>query len=215
MRVGRLVKVVENELHRNRTTLQGVSLIDGKLNFASAEAFYAYARAAFHIDRENPNHLTMFTLFNVADLDEHNPLHWRMLLSLLGELYLAPPKTKPKSSMYNFYLIYKDYAAVKKKHPSFTETAICEQLRRHQKSRYGKYQIDALRKLVRKARSKKYNLVLRYPDTSGLFVRGLRARLEYHGHSWTDENALIVSRLLRLAEEQLGKIDGKHLDQFE
>jgi hypothetical protein len=82
----------------------------------------------------------------------------------------------------------KDYLDVTKNDPELSDLEVCKLLRRDKayKAKYGDYNIDALRKLVRHARSPKYNLYLRHPEMRNPLLQKIRDGFERRKVPWDE-----------------------------
>jgi hypothetical protein len=89
---------------------------------------------------------------------------------------------------------------VKGAHPTIKDSALCKFLRTYKKYRekYGHYNLDALRKIVRNARSPKHNITLRYPEMNNL----LDACERNHG-VWNEELTRRLVSISLLEEKKI------------
>jgi hypothetical protein len=144
---------------------------------------------ALTLDEANPRDIQILRAFKVAGLDHRNPLHWRELLEVFAEAHFGKKKTKPvKWDSRKFYSLSKDYLNVKRDHPEILDFEVCKLLMRDKvyKDKYGAYNLHALRKLVRHARSAKHNLYLRHPEMRDPLLQEIRDGFERRNKPWDE-----------------------------
>jgi len=159
--------------------------------------FLSMSRIAFKLDAKIETDRPVLRAFEKAGLDCRNPLHWKQLMEMFAEAHFGPSKTKPKRSVSELWIIYQDYLSAKRENPKANESQICVFLQKdkHLKTKYGDYQFDALRKLVRDAKDPEHNVLLRYPDLKDPLLKVLRDTYERAGKQWTPQFEETVTKL--------------------
>jgi hypothetical protein len=176
---------------------EGISFEKGKLRFETNEAFQKWTRLVFDLESSIPENKLLQTVFDMAGLDYEDPLHWKTILLVFCRHHFSPKKLKPRKSWVEIANIYSDYKSIKDKYPKFTEKQICEHMRRHMAKDYQKYNKDALRKIVRQARTQERNVEIRYPNAPNVAVAVARSIFEGGGVQWSKEREADTIEILR------------------
>jgi hypothetical protein len=159
----------------------------------------ATSRCALRLRKDDEDPSAMLRAFEAAGLDHRNPLDWRTLLSLFAEAHFGKIRTKPqKWDVAALLDVLGDDREVQKMDPELSDVKICKLLRtdKRYKSKYSKYHLDALRKLVRHARSPKHNVLLRHPEMRDPLLQIFREKYESRGVVWDPQREANLKRLI-------------------
>ena len=162
------------------------------------------SRAALILDEADPDDAVILDAFKAAGLDHRNPLHWRTLLGCFAEAHFGKKTTKPvKWNAFELMVLLRDYLNAKHNRPKMSDLEICKLLMRDRayKDKYGKYNLDALRKLVRRARSPKYNFYLRHLEMRDPPLQAIRNSFECRGMPWDEALGKQIAEAVNLAVE--------------
>jgi hypothetical protein len=190
--------------------------IDAALSRLDDPVVYsALSRTALTLDEADPDNTQMLRAFKAASLDHRNPLDWRKLLQCFAEAHFGKRRTKPvKWDSGKFSALLKDYVNVKRNHPELSDLGVCKLLKRDKtyKAKYGDYNLDALRKLVRHARSPEYNAHLRYPEMPDPLLREIRAGFERHNRPWDEALGKQLADVLKpyIEADSTGQLVWRH-----
>jgi hypothetical protein len=166
----------------------------------------ALSHTALTFDEAIPGSTAILRAFKATGLDPRNPFDWRKLLECFAEAHFGKKKTKQiKWNSWRYSALLKDALNVKQGRHKLSDFEVCKLLKKDkiQKVKYGDYHIDALRKLVRRARSPKYNLDLRYPEMSDPILREIRSHFERRNEPWDE----MVGMKLADGLKQLMEVD--------
>ena len=172
-----------------------VGLICGKLvfNFEDDTVHAALSRVALMLEQSSERDKPVFAAFKAAGLNPDNPLHWRALVFMFSEAHFGKARTKPqKWSPTALNGVLADYRTIKAENPGASDAQICKLLRSDPrfKRKYQHYSPDALRKLLRQARSPNANILLRHPEMNDPVLQLLRHYHEQYGLEWTSESEM-------------------------
>jgi hypothetical protein len=207
----RTIKQQSMQLYDSELALPpGISL-DQLFNFDNDAMHAAASRCSLRLDKTDENDAAMLRAFDAAGLDHRNPLDWRTLLSLFAEAHFGKRRTKPtKWDIAARLEVLADYLEVYKSDPKLSDVKICKLLKADKRynSKYGKYSLDALRKLVRDARSPKHNVLLRHPEMRDPLLQIFREKYESRGIVWTPQ---LEANLKRVINKCIDMIEGRPL----
>jgi hypothetical protein len=161
-------------------------------------------RGILSLNEKDKRDIEMLQAFETAGLDHRNPFHWRKLLECFAEAHFGKKKTKPiQWDAYQLCVLLKDYFDVTRNRPGLSDLEACKLLKRDRscKDKYGDYNIDALRKLVRRAKSPKYNMLLRHPEMRNPLLQQIRDECEHRGIPWDELFGKQIAEVVRLAGE--------------
>jgi hypothetical protein len=152
-------------------------------------------------DRDYPE---MARAFEAAGLDHRNPLDWRILVSCFAKVHFGKKATKPvKWDAVALCMLLEDYREVTRNRRKTTDSEACKLLMRSHKEKYGTYNPDALRKLIRRARDPKYNIYLRHPDMRNPLLQEIRDSYERDGTPWDEELGKRVAEAVELVMKEI------------
>jgi hypothetical protein len=166
----------------------------------------ALSHTALTFDEAIPGSTAILRAFKATGLDPRNPFDWRKLLECFAEAHFGKKKTKRITwNSWKFSALLKDYLNVKQGRHELSDYEVCELLKKDKihKVKYGDYNIHALRKLVRCARSPEYNLDLRYPEMSDPILREIRSHFERRNEPWDEMVGMKLADVLK----QLMEVD--------
>jgi hypothetical protein len=166
------------------------------------------ARVAFELDPTKAEDAPVLAAFSAAGLDHKNLRHWRKLLEIFCDVHFAKSKTKPVTwDMVALIDVANDYFIEKKAHPKLKHQELCKKLHKKHKDKYGDYNFDSFRKIVRKAINPNTMPVLRYPSMKDPLLKIMRAQYEKDGVVWTPElEKVLVNIVSAIDFEALGRI---------
>ncbi len=195
----RLLKLLE----RARIVRAFEEAIFSKLDDTLVHTFHS--SAVLRLNEADEADTEMLSAFKVTGLDHRNPRHWRLLLKCFSEAHFGKKKTKPvKWDAFEFCVLLKDYFDLTRNRPELSDLDACKLLKSDKlyKEKYGDYNIHALRKLVRQARSPKYNMYLRHPEMRDLLLQQIRDDWEREGIPWDELFGKQIAEAVRLAMEE-------------
>lgn len=186
-----------------------------KLFNCDDDGFHAAAsRVSLRLDKADKNDAAMLRAFEAARLDHRSPLDWRILLSHFAEVHFGKIRTKPKKwDEIGLLGLFLDYLKAQIRNPQLKHPEIVKLLQTDKpyKSKYGKYNCDAFRKLVRHARSSQHNVLLRHPEMGDPLLQLLREDYESRGVVWDPELETNLKRLIEKSLEIMGLRVGLNL----
>ncbi len=187
------------QLFDSEFALQPGTSLDQLFNFDNDVVHAAFSRYSLRLDEADEDDAAMLRAFEAASLDHRNPFDWRTLLSLFAEVHFGKIRTKRKTwDISAFVDLLMDYLDVYKSNPELSDVKICRLLQTDEdyKSKYGKYDPDALRKLVRNARSPKHNVLLRHPEMRDPLLHIFREKYERRGVVWDPKLEATLKHLI-------------------
>jgi hypothetical protein len=191
----RTIRQHTKQLFDSEVALRAGTSFDQLFNFDNDVMHAAASRCSLRLDKADENDAAMLSAFETAGLDHRNPLDWRTLLSLFAEAHFGKIRTKPqKWDVAALLDVLTDYREVQRSDPGLSDVKICTLLQT--KSKYSNYTLDALRKLVRHARSPKYNVLLRHPEMRDPLLQIFREKYESRGVVWDPQREANLKRLI-------------------
>jgi hypothetical protein len=166
------------------------------------------SKVALMLDEADPDDAEILRAFKAAGLNHRNPLHWRTLLECFAKAHFGKKKTKPvKWDNYELMVVLRDYLKVKKRNrpKKMSDVEVCKFLMKDKayKDTYSRYNLDALRRLVRRARSPKYDLHLRHPEMRDPVLQVIRDVFESRGMPWDEEWGKRIADSLAVTIEEV------------
>jgi len=206
----RMIKQCSKQLLDSELAAMAGTSFDQLFNFDNDLVHAAASRSSLRLDSADAADAAMLRAFEQAGLDHRDPRDWRTLLSLFAEVHFGKIKTKSvKWDMAALLDLLIDYREVQKKNPQLSGVNICKFLRTDKsfKTKYGRYTTDALRKLVRYARSPKHNVLLRHPEMHDPLLQLFRDEYESKGLVWSPE---LEATMRRLIDKSVELIDSRN-----